>query len=89
MDAEIEPMKSEAGPLEAAYAELLAELVAQKSPAAVLLPSTAEGKEVGREAQVDHDFRDPFAQCVVKRSQARRKVRGAIETHKKESEPWT
>ncbi len=28
-------------------AELLAELVAQKSPVAVLLPSTAEGKEVG------------------------------------------
>jgi electron transfer flavoprotein alpha subunit len=28
-------------------AELLAELVAQKSPAAVLLPSTAEGREVG------------------------------------------
>jgi electron transfer flavoprotein alpha subunit len=28
-------------------AELLAELVSQKSPAAVLLPSTAEGKEIG------------------------------------------
>jgi electron transfer flavoprotein alpha subunit len=28
-------------------AELLAELVGQKSPAAVLLPSTAEGKEIG------------------------------------------
>src|SRR5260370_15457822 len=28
-------------------AELLAELVKQKSPAAVLLPSTAQGKEIG------------------------------------------
>jgi electron transfer flavoprotein alpha subunit len=33
--------------LVAPKAELLAELVAQKSPAAVLLPSTAEGKEIG------------------------------------------
>jgi len=33
--------------LVAPKAELLAELVSQKSPAAVLLPSTAEGKEIG------------------------------------------